>query len=128
MKRVLLLLLFVLAGCGGGVPAKTVTDQDLEALKSAMTSVFSALEMYAHDHSLEYPESVAELVPKYLDEVPLDPANGQSLVYEKTERGYLIKAAGSYHSVQAADGFPCMNQDGFFALKPSDFPSEMLED
>jgi hypothetical protein len=128
MRRAFLLLLLVglLAGCGGagGGGGRPAGQGDIDKIKMAMTTTFSALEMYAHDHSLTYPDEMKVLVPKYLDALALDPRNGQPLSYQKTERGYLISASADYSSAGAAKGFPQMDQDGFFALKASDFPSE----
>ena len=88
-----------------------------------MTEVFAGLEMYAADHSLAYPDNVGELVPKYLDAVPSDPLSNKPLTYQRVDSGYLILASGDYSAAGAAEGFPRMNQDGEFALKPEDFSS-----
>ncbi len=88
-----------------------------------MTAVFSALEMYAHDHSLTYPDTTSPLVPKYLDKLPSDPLTGRPLGYQRTERGYLLLSQGDYGGAGAEAGYPRMDQDGFFALKATDFPT-----
>ncbi len=129
MKRLLSLFLAGLlwtacghgAGSGSGRPAG---QGDLEKVKLEMTELFSALEMYAHDNSLAYPEDTNGLIPKYLDKLPTDPLTGQPLSYERTDRGYLIKSHGDYGATGAESGYPRMNQDGFFALKAADFPYE----
>lgn len=129
MRRplVLLLLLCLGAGCArGATPGVAATEASLETVKGKMTTVFAGLEMYAHDHSLAYPDTIDALIPKYLDALPSDPVGGQPLLYEKTERGYLIKASGDYSAAGAAPGFPRMDQDGFFALREDDFPSAVL--
>lgn len=126
----ILVLALLAAGCGaagrssGGRPAG---KGDVDKVRIAMTSLFSALEMYAGDHSLTYPENPQDLVPKYLDAMPKDPVSGETLVYKKTEDGYLISTDADYSSAGAAEGFPQMDQDGFFALKPADFPSPVDE-
>lgn len=132
MRARLLALLAVafLAGCGGATPGGSGPKADqssLDQLKPRMTELFSALEMYSADHSMAYPETAKELVPKYLDAVPTDPLGGSPLVYQKTERGYLISTTADYSAAGAAAGYPQMNQDGFFALKAEDFPSEPPE-
>lgn len=89
-----------------------------------MTTLFGALEVYAHDHDLQYPENPEALVPDYLERLPSDPKNGERLVYRKTENGFLLEAAADYTSDGAeTKGFPKMNQDGFFVWKEEDFPT-----
>jgi hypothetical protein len=53
----------------------------------------------------------------------MDPLSASPLDYFKTERGYIISSSGDYGDAGAEKGFPQMDQDGFFALKASDFPS-----
>lgn len=130
LPLLLLLAILPLTGCGQashGGTGRAANPRDLDDLKPRMTELFSALEMYAADHSMAYPEKAQELVPKYLDAVPVDPLTGEPLTYEKTERGYLLYASGDYSSAGAQSGFPRMNQDGFFALKPDDFPGDLPE-
>lgn len=84
-----------------------------------MTTAFSALEMYASDNALAYPESLEVLIPKYLDAVPVDPVGEKSIGYLKNENGFILSASGEYAG--ADKGFPQMNQDGFFARTAADF-------
>ncbi len=113
MKRLLLLLLLVLvAGCSEPPP-----PPDLDQTRQSMNQAFEALEMYSFDHQ-GYPDSLTILVEKeFLEKVP------PSLSYSKTEDGFLLKAAGDYSAYGADSGFPQMDQDGTFALRPSDFPT-----
>lgn len=122
----LVALLLGSAGCQAGSPdqGKPAARAETERLKTGMTALFSGLEMYAHDHSLAYPDEASVLVPKYIDTIPSDPVGGEPLLYQKTERGYLISATGDYSSRGAAKGYPKMDQDGFFALKAEDFPGD----
>ena len=132
MRRGFSVLLIVVAlalshGCSGG-PNRSGAGRppgagDLEKLKANMTTLFSALEMYAHDHNLSYPDTTDPLIPKYLDSIPADPFFASPLDYQKTERGYIISSSADYRDAGAEKGFPQMDQDGFFALKSSDFPS-----
>ena len=41
------------------------------------------------------PESLAELVPRYLPSIPLDPFSGQPLVYRQRSDGYLLYSVGA---------------------------------
>lgn len=127
MRRLLLLLVVGLlwAGCGTGTDGgRPAGPGDLDKVKLEMTNLFSALEMYSHDNSLAYPQTVEALIPKYLDKAPVDPLDGKPLAYKKTERGYLIASQADYRQAGAEDGYPRMDQDGFFALKATDFPTE----
>lgn len=117
MRWTLCLLLLLIGGCSGSGTPTVGTEE----LKKEMTSVFSALEMYALDHQQVYPENLAELTPKYLDKVPNDPVGGQPLGYAKIEDGFLLSASGAYGGEK---GFPQMNHHGFWALKAADFPPE----
>ena len=40
------------------------------------------------------PEKLAELVPAYLDAVPMDPFDGQELRYKRLEKGYVVYGIG----------------------------------
>ncbi len=129
MRRSLLLLVLLglLGGCNSAPPASSSQGSDKsEELKSVMTTAFTGLELYAADHSDSYPEKLEELVPKYLDELPHDPADNQPLVYQKTETGFLLSASAEYNN--AEKGFPQMDNFGFFAMKSADFPSPDSED
>jgi hypothetical protein len=51
------------------------------------------LELYAAENG-NYPESLSELVPRYLSSVPIDPFSGEVLKYAKSERGWRIYSFG----------------------------------
>lgn len=42
----------------------------------------------------EYPETLDELVPRYLQAVPLDPFADRELIYKKLATGYLLYSIG----------------------------------
>ena len=120
----LILTLAFLTGCQGPTPpAAPASADEVTELKSRMTEVFGALEMYSVDNELKYPEKLDLLIPKYLDEIPLDPVSRTPVVYETTKDGFLISASGDYSSQEAEAGYPKMNQDGFFVKKASEFPT-----
>ena len=118
------LLAVSLAGCTGPSPQAPATAEELNTLKSNMNETFGALEMYSADNQLQYPSSLDQLKPKYLDEIPRDPVARQALSYQKTEEGFLLGSKGDYKALGAEKGFPKMNQDGFFVKKAEEFPSE----
>jgi len=57
---------------------------------SMLKAVAAACEMYAKDHNKQYPTSLDDLMPKYLQRIPSDPLTGKNLVYKKTVDGYQI--------------------------------------
>jgi hypothetical protein len=52
----------------------------------ALATIACALERYRLGHG-SYPESLTELVPAFLDKVPLDVVDGQPLRYRRTDNG-----------------------------------------
>jgi len=89
-----------------------------------MNEAFAALEMYAAENAMSYPDDLLALQPKYLDEAPRDPRSAKPLTYQKTEAGFLLGASGDYTSLECEPGFPKMDQDGFFVKRASEFPNE----
>lgn len=121
----LLLGLLTMSGCTGPAPPQApATAEEVKTLKKHMNAAFAALEMYSADNGLNYPASLDNLKPKYLDEIPRDPVSRKPLVYNKTEDGFLLGSSGDYSAVEAESGFPKMNQDGFFVKKASEFPQD----
>jgi hypothetical protein len=55
-----------------------------------------ALTLY-HRKEGRYPETLAELSPKYMAEIPVDPMNGEPLKYRVTENGPLVYGVGTNH-------------------------------
>jgi hypothetical protein len=62
------------------------------ALRSAAAAL--AAERFRRDHG-RWPESLEEMVPHYLDRVPLDPADGMSLRYRRLPDGVVIYGLGA---------------------------------
>ena len=48
-----------------------------------------AIRLFQHDEG-RLPESLAELCPRYLSAVPLDPYSGRPLVYRRVDDTYLL--------------------------------------
>jgi len=69
-----------------------VKDANLSA-RCRYAEVALAIEQYRLEHQGRVPESLDELAPKYLFKVPLDPFEGQALVYERLSgNGYRISS------------------------------------
>jgi hypothetical protein len=60
-------------------------------LDSAITAL--GVERYRQAEG-RLPESLEELVPKYLETVPIDPFDGKPLRYKQSETGYMIYSIG----------------------------------
>lgn len=55
-------------------------------------------ELALHEHVLEHgraPDTLAELVPRYLPAIPIDPYSGQPLVYRQRGDGYVLYSVGA---------------------------------
>lgn len=126
LRRLLALALLLSFACSQP-PQQETTDPALRQLQRAMTESFSGLELYAYEHSQKYPDRLDPLVPKYLDALPIDPKTGRTLTYRRVAAGYLLGTDGDYSTSGAEPGYPRMDQDGFFALKASDFPDESAQ-
>jgi len=63
--------------------------RELSILRQARTAI--ALEQFRQEKG-SYPDSLAALVPKFLPEVPIDPANGEKMHYEKSGEGYEVSS------------------------------------
>jgi hypothetical protein len=55
-----------------------------------------ALRLYYEEHG-RYPERLEELVPTYLDSVPIDPFSGQPLVYRVHDEKYHLSSVWANH-------------------------------
>ena len=60
-------------------------------LRSALTAI--AAERFRLDHG-RFPETLDELVPEYLDEVPIDPFDGKPIKMKETDLGIVIYTIG----------------------------------
>ncbi len=70
-------------------------SQSAEFLKARVGTarVAIALERYRLDHN-KWPASLKELIPRYIDEIPLDPVDGKSLRYRPFEEGVVVYSIG----------------------------------
>ncbi len=65
----------------------------LEALRNAALTAL-AVERYRLLHAGQTPETLTELVPDVLPEIPRDPFDGQPLRYRRLEQGYVVYSIG----------------------------------
>lgn len=66
------------------VPAIQTVDESCRRAELGVTLVYTAIAVEKYQRETgAYPQTLAELIPKYLSSVPLDPyANGQTLIYK----------------------------------------------
>lgn len=58
--------------------------------QSMFKVVATQCEYYAKDHAGQYPETLDDLLPKYVTKIPSDPLTGKNLGYKKMVDGYDI--------------------------------------
>ena len=71
------------------------------AMERDLTRVGVALELFRIVHR-ELPSALDELIPEFLDEVPIDRFNGQDLEYEITRKGFVIRSSDERSAFIAA--------------------------
>jgi hypothetical protein len=54
----------------------------------------SALRLYQQDHGDSLPTSLADLVPKYLPQIPIDSYSQSPLIYRATNEGFVLYSVG----------------------------------
>jgi hypothetical protein len=53
-----------------------------------------ACKIYKNMHG-NFPEDLSELAPEILEEVPVDPFTGNSMIYKKQDSGIIVYSIGS---------------------------------
>ncbi|MBM4045769.1 MAG: hypothetical protein FJ279_11695 [Planctomycetes bacterium] len=73
---------------------KSTEGRDAEAARNGMKKVANALKQYQVDNKA-YPQSLDQLVPLYLKELPKDPFQpGQMFAYGKSDAGFVLVSPG----------------------------------
>ena len=65
-------------------------EQIIRSMSALMKVTATQCEMYAKDHSGQYPAALDDLLPKYITRFPNDPLTGKNLAYKKLVDGYVI--------------------------------------
>ncbi|MGB7294378.1 MAG: hypothetical protein WBC70_02220 [Candidatus Aminicenantales bacterium] len=73
--------------------ATFVKETDREA-DLAVARIGLACRIFKHRHG-RLPENLAELSPDILKDIPIDPYTGASLIYKKSEDGFIVYSIGS---------------------------------
>jgi hypothetical protein len=60
--------------------------------RAALTAI--AVERYRLKHG-KLPQNLSELVPDFLDGIPIDPADGQPIRYRVLEKGFTVYSVGA---------------------------------
>jgi hypothetical protein len=67
--------------------------RDRAAMRRAVVLTGFGLAAYQKDHS-RYPENLTALVPKYIEEIPIDRFSGKPLRYSRNKVGFLLYSVG----------------------------------
>jgi hypothetical protein len=73
--------------------SSVVQVEDREAARFTMTQVAIALAAYRAEHGA-YPRGLAELRPKYLEDIPKDPFTESEFRYQLRQNGYVLYTVG----------------------------------
>ncbi len=65
-------------------------EQIVRHSTNMMKAVATSCELFAKDHKGAFPESLDDLLPKYLGRFPTDPITGKNLSYKKADNGYVV--------------------------------------
>lgn len=78
------------------LPALMRADVAVEALiaKSDLLELALALRVYEQTHRA-FPDTLAQLTPEYLAEIPVDPLNGKDYIYEQTPERVTVRSAAT---------------------------------
>ena len=99
-----------------------------------LNNIGMALEMYATEHEGKYPESLGELSPDYLTEIPQCPSYFQGSYHlqigpnnlgnvKKEDNYFLLSCVGSNHlEVLSYKDYPKFNRDAGVMKDPSEMP------
>jgi len=97
-------------------PLRRVAEIDLRgAIELDMARIAVAIERYRLVTG-RVPESLAVLVPDYLDQVPVDPYDGQPMCYRVTETGYRLYSIGSDRKDNGGQGKEEVDRDAPYDL------------
>jgi hypothetical protein len=76
-------------------PSRFIRAFDVSETRRRLALVALAIARHEADHGGAAPPSLDDLVPRYLDSMPLDPFTGTSFVYERRDGGYRLTASES---------------------------------
>jgi hypothetical protein len=76
-----------------------VVVTDTARIRVARVAV--AVERYRRAHGETSPQRAEDLVPAYLDVLPIDPYTGEAIAYRRIETGYMVSSAGKDIGVEA---------------------------
>ena len=57
----------------------------------------------------EYPERLSDIVPKFIEQIPKDPFDGNDLRYKKLPDGFVVYSIGA----DGIDNWPARNNDDY---------------
>ena len=68
--------------------------EDRNLMRIELSHCAFALAAWRADYG-EYPEQLGHLAPKYLQKIPIDIYTGESLIYKRSESGYVLYGVGT---------------------------------
>ena len=71
----------------------TLHAEERAETKRRLTSLAFAIAAYRSD-TQAYPKTLADLSPKYVNQLPTDPRTGKSFVYRRNKAGYILYGLG----------------------------------
>ncbi|HMP81171.1 MAG TPA: hypothetical protein PKA41_00520 [Verrucomicrobiota bacterium] len=79
------------------LPSLSKVPQRFATLEAQRRSCLTAIgvERYRADHNGTIPTTLEQLVPTYLQSVPLDPFDGQPLRFKRLDKGFVIYSVGN---------------------------------
>lgn len=73
---------------------KMLYDENSCSMRTQLSYCGFALAAWKADHG-NYPDELSQLTPDYLKNIPIDNHTGQSLIYRRSETGYLLYCLGA---------------------------------
>jgi hypothetical protein len=84
-----LISFILLPGIGQSLQTFAREDATMDNMATAL-----AIERYRMDRDGALPEKLSALLPEYLEEIPLDPFDGQPMRYRLMDQGYVLYSVG----------------------------------
>lgn len=97
----------------------TAADRDLERYRG-LNELRIALDAYWSENEGTYPAALAELVPKYLEILPVDPSTDAAFDYVRERGGYTVSFALEEGVFALAPGPHVMTSKGFDVALPEE--------
>jgi hypothetical protein len=95
----------------------TLTSGAWSEASRQMALAALGVERYRRDHGGQFPATLAELVPTYLDEVPIDPFDGQPIRYRPGGTNVLLYSVGVDRTDNGGNTSPVREPDFAYTVQ-----------